>query len=300
MSVRDEARTHLKVFLCHSSGDKPAVRDLYRRLRSSAVYIAPWLDEEDLLPGQVWQEEIPKAVRESDVVIVCLSRSSINKTGYVQKEIKYALDVADEQPEGTIFLIPARLEDCELPERLKHLHCVDLHEEKGFERLMRALKARAEKLGLKPASRAGTNAGYVNPEPEAPSIYSVAAELHRAIEEPRTKINPAGGPVLTIDATHFLGGEGGVWDEPVEGSQSVKSLLDILWDRLRPHLPAHTYAETWVLRDKETKEVYWGLTVDLEAYHGLGRQALTLKEAGIMPGMTLEVLPLSGSKNKAG
>ena len=147
-TARPSGKSQLRVFLCHSSGDKPAVRDLYDRLSSAADYIAPWLDEEDLLPGQQWEEEIPKAVRESDVVIVCLSRDSINRKGYVQKEIKYALDAADEQPEGTIFLIPVRLEDCELPDRLKHLHSVNLYDSKGFERLLRALKARAEKLGV--------------------------------------------------------------------------------------------------------------------------------------------------------
>jgi hypothetical protein len=138
----------LKVFLCHSSGDKPAVRDLYNRLRSAASYISPWLDEENLLPGQNWQEIIPAEVRKSDVVIICLSQSAINKRGYLQKEIKVALDVADEQPEGTIFLIPVRLEVCELPARLAHLHYVNLFEENGFDRLMRALKSRTEKLDL--------------------------------------------------------------------------------------------------------------------------------------------------------
>ena len=141
-------KRYLRIFLCHSSGDKLAVRDLYGRLRSAANYISPWLDEEDLLPGQRWQEEIPKAVRESDVVIVCLSQNAVNKRGYVQKEIKYALDVADEQPEGTIFLIPVRLEDCEIPERLEHLHCVNLNQSRGFEQLIRALNVRAEKLGI--------------------------------------------------------------------------------------------------------------------------------------------------------
>ena len=29
----------------------------------------------------------------------------------MQKEIKFALDVAEEQPEGRIYIIPARLED---------------------------------------------------------------------------------------------------------------------------------------------------------------------------------------------
>jgi hypothetical protein len=53
--------------------------------------IDPWLDEKKLLPGQEWEPEIRKAVRTSDVVLVCLSSSSITKSGFVQKEIRFAL-----------------------------------------------------------------------------------------------------------------------------------------------------------------------------------------------------------------
>jgi TIR domain len=77
----------LRVFLCHSSGDKPAVRDLYRRLRDDGF--DPWLDDQDLLPGQDWQEEIPKAVHRCHVFAVCLSRASVGKEGFLQREIKY-------------------------------------------------------------------------------------------------------------------------------------------------------------------------------------------------------------------
>lgn len=132
----------LTVFLCHSSGDKPRIRDLYKRLRKDGF--APWLDEEELLPGQDWHHEITKAVRSSHVVVVCLSVDSTGKTGYVQKEIKYALDIADEQPDGTIFLIPLKLEDCEVPSRLQRWQWVKLFEEGGYQRLLRALKLRQE------------------------------------------------------------------------------------------------------------------------------------------------------------
>jgi len=71
----------LKVFLCHASADKPAVRDLYRRLEGDGV--DAWLDSEDIIPGQNWQIEIPNAVHGSDVVLVCLSENSVNKEGYV-------------------------------------------------------------------------------------------------------------------------------------------------------------------------------------------------------------------------
>ena len=42
-----EARK-LKVFLCHSSGDKVTVRDLYKRLQADGF--EPWLDEERFAP----------------------------------------------------------------------------------------------------------------------------------------------------------------------------------------------------------------------------------------------------------
>lgn len=126
-----------RVFLCHSSADKPTVRELYHRLRSDGAN--PWFDEEDLLPGQVWEKEIPNAVRSSSAVIVCISRNSVEKRGYVHREVKCALDAAEEQPEGRIFLIPAKLEDCIVPDRLSHLQWVNLFEPDGYERLLKAL-----------------------------------------------------------------------------------------------------------------------------------------------------------------
>jgi pSer/pThr/pTyr-binding forkhead associated (FHA) protein len=110
----------VQVFLCHSHGDKEAVRDLNRRLRADGF--TPWLDEEELVGGQDWKLEIRKAIAKSKIVLACLSESSVTKRGFVQTEIKFALDVADEQPEGQIYLIPVRLESCDVPERLSSLH----------------------------------------------------------------------------------------------------------------------------------------------------------------------------------
>lgn len=140
-----EPKLRLGVFLCHSSADKQKVRNLYSRLQADGV--RPWLDEKDLLPGQDWHKEITKAVRSSDVVIVCLSKGSITKEGYIQKEIKMALDVADEKPEDTIYIIPLRLEDCRSPDKLSRWHRVNLYEEDGYRRLMMSLHIRAEEIG---------------------------------------------------------------------------------------------------------------------------------------------------------
>jgi formylglycine-generating enzyme required for sulfatase activity len=136
----------LRVFLCHASDDKPAVRDLYAELKASGY--APWLDEEDLLLGQKWRIEIPKAIENSDVIFVCVSKKSVNREGYVKREIEYALDIAEKQPGETVFVIPVRLEECEFPERVGDFQGVNLFDARGVERLIRALQIRAQALKL--------------------------------------------------------------------------------------------------------------------------------------------------------
>jgi len=137
----------LRVFLCHASADKTRVRELYHRLTKQEV--APWLDEENLLPGQDWEREIRKQVRTADAVVCCLSKDSITREGFVQREITYALDAADEKPEGTIYLIPLRLEECVVPDRLSRWQWVDVFHAQGYSRLVRSLEIRAGELGRK-------------------------------------------------------------------------------------------------------------------------------------------------------
>jgi formylglycine-generating enzyme required for sulfatase activity len=129
-----------RIFLCHASEDKAAVRDVYRRLRDIEG-IEPWLDEEDLLPGQDWAREIPRALKASEFILIFLSLNSVAKRGYVQREMKLALDALQEMPEGTIHTIPVRLDDCTVPEQLQRYHYANLFDPRGFERLVRAIRA---------------------------------------------------------------------------------------------------------------------------------------------------------------
>ncbi|MEM7028548.1 MAG: toll/interleukin-1 receptor domain-containing protein [Chloroflexota bacterium] len=142
----DKPAQSLQVFLCHASEDKPIVKDLYHRLRADRF--KPWLDEIDLLPGQHWQQEIPKAVQSSDVILVCLSKNAVSKAGYIQKEISFALDIAQEQPQDTIFLIPLKLEDCDVPHQLDHLQWGTLFDDQDYERLLQSLLTRSEASGV--------------------------------------------------------------------------------------------------------------------------------------------------------
>src|SRR6185503_2862730 len=110
--------------------------------------VSPWLDEANLIPGDDWNNVISQEIKKTDLLIVCLSQNSITKEGFIQKEIKLALDSADEKPEGQIFIIPLKLEECNVPTRLAKYHWLNYFHEDAFDRLISALKNRAEHLGI--------------------------------------------------------------------------------------------------------------------------------------------------------
>jgi hypothetical protein len=104
----------------------------------------PWLDEVDIRAGEEWERAIRRGLGECDVVIACLSNKSVGKTGYVQKEIRIALDIADLKPEGAIFIIPLRLEACVMPDRLQKWQRVDYFEPDGYAKLICSLNRLVE------------------------------------------------------------------------------------------------------------------------------------------------------------
>jgi formylglycine-generating enzyme required for sulfatase activity len=189
----------LKVFLCHSSADKTTVRELYDRLLTEG-WIDPWLDEKKLLPGQDWDLAIEKAVEESHAVIVCVSNSSVTKEGYIQKELRFVLDIALTKPEEEIFVIPLRLEDCQPPRRLRAFHYVDYfpkpQQDNAFNMVLESLKLRAGTVGVK-VGRDSVPTTPAEPKPTqvvAPSASRIASQVYDF--EPQMIHIPAGKFVM--------------------------------------------------------------------------------------------------------
>jgi hypothetical protein len=128
----------LRVFLCHGKEDKDAVRALRRHLKEAGMQ--PWLDEEDILPGQLWEPAVLAAVQRSHVLLACLSATSVGRRGFIQREIEIALDKAQELPETGVFIIPLRLDDCIVPGRLAPFQWFDLRGPADAARLVARLK----------------------------------------------------------------------------------------------------------------------------------------------------------------
>jgi formylglycine-generating enzyme required for sulfatase activity len=149
----------VKIFLAHAREDKAQVRMLYAELKARGL--DPWLDEIDILPGQNWKEEIANAIPQAGVFLACLSSRAVGKVGYIQNEFRLALSAFGERPPGSIYLIPVRLDDCEVPDlkiperglALRDIQWVDLWQEGGLERLVRGIEKALKLPGKAPALR---------------------------------------------------------------------------------------------------------------------------------------------------
>lgn len=130
-------RRSLRVFLVYAREDFDNVRQIYQHLRSAGF--DPWLDMEDLIPGDAWQPRIRREIEQAGAILVFLSRHMTNRKGYVHKEVQIALDHISELPMGSPILIPVRLEPVEAPERLARFQWLDYFAPDGLERLVSTL-----------------------------------------------------------------------------------------------------------------------------------------------------------------
>jgi TIR domain-containing protein len=128
----------MRVFISYCREDFGTAHRLWKDLTSRGLDC--WFDGEDLLPGQRWRHEIERAIRRSDFFLALISSHSLTKRGFVQRELKLALDVLEEIPLHKVYVVPIRLDECELEHpALSDLQWVDLFPlyEEGFARLMR-------------------------------------------------------------------------------------------------------------------------------------------------------------------
>jgi cold shock CspA family protein len=134
-----------RVFISYAKEDKESAVKLYWDLRYAGV--KPWIDSVDLIAGQHWESTIRKEIRDSDYFLALVSSRSVKKKGFVQKEIRHALEIAKEYPENEIYILVLRLDDCEPSfEDLRRLHWTDLFTsyEDALVELLRAFKYASE------------------------------------------------------------------------------------------------------------------------------------------------------------
>jgi len=139
---RFTAETRPRIFIGYVAEDLMQIRRLCVALRASGC--APWLDKDMLIAGQNWPRAIERAIETSDAFVACFSRRSTSKRGQFQSELRYALECARRLPLDRVFLIPVRLELCEVPWRIaEQVQYVDLFPDwdRSVRRIARAIRS---------------------------------------------------------------------------------------------------------------------------------------------------------------
>jgi formylglycine-generating enzyme required for sulfatase activity len=185
-----------RVFLSYAREDVAQVRGIYRRLIDAGFEV--WMDKINLLPGQRWQQEIPRAIRSADFILIFFSKNSVAKQGYVQREFRLALETLEEMPPEAIHTIPIRLDDCQIPEQFHHLQWSNFSEEGAFDRIVQALR-----LGMEQRQ-------HFTPEPAL-----------KPPPDPKTWTNSIGMEFMLIPAGTFLMGSPDSYREANDNEKPV-------------------------------------------------------------------------------
>lgn len=96
------SQTTEQVVLSYAREDFENAVRVYRALTESGIEV--WFDKVSLLPGQNWRISISEAIRRARGFVALLSSRSVEKRGFVQAEIRKALDVLSEIPPRDTYI----------------------------------------------------------------------------------------------------------------------------------------------------------------------------------------------------
>ncbi len=102
-----------------------------------------YLSPSGSLDGAInWQQVIESEIEKCDYFLAFLSRRSVSKTGYVNRELRYALEQGERRPFGQRFIVPILLDDCVLPREFREIHSLRMWERGSYEKRVQALSER--------------------------------------------------------------------------------------------------------------------------------------------------------------
>lgn len=137
----------LKVFISYAKEDRESAERYYELLAKEGA--SPWVDFKHLLPGQNWEAEIERAFSDANVVVLLLSKRSVTKRGFVQREANDAIERLRYKQLTDIYVIPLLLEPCEVPTHIAaRLQYVDLNVSGAWDQVKAALRLASEQQSI--------------------------------------------------------------------------------------------------------------------------------------------------------
>ena len=135
---RNRARKK-QIFIIHAREDSEQAINLADHLKASGFN--PWLDVQNIVPGQRWEKAVLHALEQSVVALFLSSENTVKADGYFSKEIQIVMESFGVSNEFDSPIIPVRLDDTELPQSLSGIQWLDLYGANSLEILEESLSA---------------------------------------------------------------------------------------------------------------------------------------------------------------
>ena len=254
----------IRIFLSYAHDDTASATRIYQELN---LYpgVDVWFDKSSLQPGQRWERAIRKAIRDSRYFLVLLSRHSVTKKGFYQKEIRIALEILDEYPEDETFVVPVRLDDCPVHfEKMAVLQYVDMFPNwnAGIDRIISVLQLH---------SRDAEN---------APPPVRLTSHQARFRSSPRMLyfVNIANRTAMPVEITH-------VWYEDHQSHIQIEPWSRRLPVRLEPNQAWCTWLERDEIPEAHQDDAYDRFRLRLSTGEVIGsRKEDSVPPIGPVPG----------------
>jgi len=111
VTVNARNQRKIKIFICYSEIDGNVALEIYEILRKFEWAI-PWMTLEDILPGQLREQEIEKSIEEAHITLILLSKKAFESNGEINqlREIRLILDKALGRLDHEVSIIPVILD----------------------------------------------------------------------------------------------------------------------------------------------------------------------------------------------
>lgn len=158
----------MKVFLSYPSEHEQSARQVKDFVR--AVGVDCWFDKDSIAAGLDWERERGLAQADADLFLVLCATQTTSRDGVYQREINQALRQLNDKRPGTIYIMPMRLEEIDLPPELARFQYVDFFSSGWRQRLaaglLRAVTDRGEPVPpmLQVAATARDEGGVIKRE----------------------------------------------------------------------------------------------------------------------------------------
>ncbi len=203
-----------RVFVSHSSKDKPFVRRLLEDLKKQRLKI--WFDERELKPGDSIVQGISEGLKASDYLMIVLSKASV-QSKWVTAELNSAL-YSELSGKGTV-VVPVLIEDCQIPMLLQDRIYADFRADykTAYSKLISVFEQESVSVS-----------SFIEERPSQSRCNSklsklTLAELRRLIRE---KMNRKEVSTIWFDTLEM------VMDDDMSGRELVECIIEML-DRVR-------------------------------------------------------------------